>query len=844
LSNQTCSDRPTSVKSAVILGLPGDLKKLSTMSSDGVEVKDMEMPEVGEIDTGGGTNLELLETLRTDRDTNIHSFHSPSPIIHHQGPKSPVSAEKRANQLAEQVAAMSHEERLEATRKQVEYYFSADNLRNDVFLTSQMDAQRTVPMAVILKFPKLRALVNGDKGMLSEAIAPSTVIAVTGESGDRIKATFLDSSGSGSGNNRKTIILREVAPDATEAEIREIFAFDEFACEVESVRSDIGNCWFVMMSSESAAKDALLGLKLKRRQLRGESVKARLKTDSVVRSYFSQPAVGGQQGQQMGGSPTAGGMNGLGQGGGGMNFMPYSMGPYGMPPQGMMGIPPGGFPGVNVNPGFPPQAMGMQGMPMHGMMPPGAAGGGMPPRGQGQGQGQGYAGAGDDSQGPRPRGGSGNNNGSGGGSSGGGGGSAGGSGGNNNSNTSNKRDDGRSSGGNNRNGSNSNGNNTGGTASAGGAAGSGAGAKGSNNSNNNGGKNVKGGGNAAQSGAAGAGKGGNKRGGKDANEGGGGGGGGAKQHRGYVVDVSSFPQLGSLPVDDTPTPTPGYKGAFKQYSHDDIVHIVSQIHDVTVPLDPEGMPLDPTMHGHAMSNNANMDLLRRQRSHSIEEVREQMRQGKPVTREAILPAGSGGAGASSIAYGDAESGDLASRSRGNSFGGGGPVNGSSTHAKEAAAAAIDRTLDSAAAYLEAKSTTAGSSKPRSRSGSINKNNNSKGSPSRGASAVPSMSTWAALAAKAASTQTEPAPAPAPKKIVGVNTAASSGSNSASGSTPTNSGGGGGRGKNGSAGGNSKGGAASRGEGGKDANNREKKGGGANGRNTGSGGREKKVSTIP
>lgn len=40
---------------------------------------------------------------------------------------------------------------LEAVKKQVEYYFSKENLQSDAYLTSQMDAQMTVPIAVVMK---------------------------------------------------------------------------------------------------------------------------------------------------------------------------------------------------------------------------------------------------------------------------------------------------------------------------------------------------------------------------------------------------------------------------------------------------------------------------------------------------------------------------------------------------------------------------------------------------------------------------------------------------------------------------------------------------------------------
>ena len=44
--------------------------------------------------------------------------------------------------------------------------------------------------------------------------------------------------------------------------------------------------WFVSFESEEFAKDTLLDLRTKKRTFRGQSVKARLKTETVVKSYF------------------------------------------------------------------------------------------------------------------------------------------------------------------------------------------------------------------------------------------------------------------------------------------------------------------------------------------------------------------------------------------------------------------------------------------------------------------------------------------------------------------------------------------------------------------------------
>lgn len=43
------------------------------------------------------------------------------------------------------------EDHLEAVRKQIEYYFSKENLLNDQYLASQMDSNKSVPISLIMK---------------------------------------------------------------------------------------------------------------------------------------------------------------------------------------------------------------------------------------------------------------------------------------------------------------------------------------------------------------------------------------------------------------------------------------------------------------------------------------------------------------------------------------------------------------------------------------------------------------------------------------------------------------------------------------------------------------------
>ena len=60
------------------------------------------------------------------------------------------------------VSNLSEEELVVAIRKQLEYYFSKENLQQDAYLTSQMDGNMSVPITTIMsvsKFPSPHILI-------------------------------------------------------------------------------------------------------------------------------------------------------------------------------------------------------------------------------------------------------------------------------------------------------------------------------------------------------------------------------------------------------------------------------------------------------------------------------------------------------------------------------------------------------------------------------------------------------------------------------------------------------------------------------------------------------------
>lgn len=433
------------------------------------------------------------------------------------------------------------EQLLVAVRSQIEYYFSKDNLRSDVYLLSQMDSQNSVPLATVMSFAKLRSLTT-DENVVIEAVKTSPNVSYTD---GRIKA--LAKSG------RSTIILRDISSDTPEEKIREIFSFP--GCKpISSVRSEIGDTWFITMESEEDAKDTLMDLKLKKRTFDGVPVKARLKTEAVVRSYYPTPGMGGPMAGPMGGYP-----------------------PVPFPPYGAAG------------------ASGEGGA--------GAFGYGSVPAGQ-----QGPAGDRDNRRQNRHNG------------------------------------DGEKSSPNSRSGGRHHDKNHGNDG------------EGSTRRDRR--SNSHGGGSAGGKGRdkEGSRKGGHGKGhGRERREGHGSGGPQNRQHATPAIEINSsadFPPLppqgteegGSAPTSPTAIPARGFQGPYIKYSIDDIIQIVTNIKEAVLPD-----TIHPADHPAAMTVTPNTDLLQRQRTFSIDETREQMQQGRPVQREAVL---AGAVDYGSLLYGE------------------------------------------------------------------------------------------------------------------------------------------------------------------------------------------------
>ena len=94
----------------------------------------------------------------------------------------------------------------EALKKQIEYYFSRQNLLTDRYLVSQMNADFFVPIKTIASFKMIKALTS-DSDLIDNIMKECQAVEVD-ETATLVRP-YLQPT-------KNTIILREVAPNTTE----------------------------------------------------------------------------------------------------------------------------------------------------------------------------------------------------------------------------------------------------------------------------------------------------------------------------------------------------------------------------------------------------------------------------------------------------------------------------------------------------------------------------------------------------------------------------------------------------------------------------------------------------
>lgn len=177
----------------------------------------------------------------------------------------------------------------EALRAQLEFYFSKQNLATDSYLLAQMNQHpnKSVPIDILAGFRKIKSLTDS-KAAIIQALKLCKNITLDEEKGLVRSALKVE---------RSTLILRDMAADASEAELRQAFEErPESLCKGKllSLTPDINDTWFVTFDSESTCMDVCMDIQSnsfseKAYTYRGRPIQARVKNESLNRGFYTAP---------------------------------------------------------------------------------------------------------------------------------------------------------------------------------------------------------------------------------------------------------------------------------------------------------------------------------------------------------------------------------------------------------------------------------------------------------------------------------------------------------------------------------------------------------------------------
>lgn len=173
---------------------------------------------------------------------------------------------------------LTHENRVETLKSQLEFYFSQHNVSRDVFLKSKMDEQGYVAIRVIANFNRVKELVDSDVEFLTNVMRRCKHLTVH-EDGTKVRAV--------SKLRRTTLILRDIPRDVPEDEVKEIFNFPECG-PIASYKPEVGDTWFVTFENEKDCENASIALLS--RTFKGKPIRCRIKSETQRVRYASRAA--------------------------------------------------------------------------------------------------------------------------------------------------------------------------------------------------------------------------------------------------------------------------------------------------------------------------------------------------------------------------------------------------------------------------------------------------------------------------------------------------------------------------------------------------------------------------
>ncbi|XP_032377971.1 la ribonucleoprotein 4Aa isoform X2 [Etheostoma spectabile] len=172
----------------------------------------------------------------------------------------------------EEPSQISSENLRESLKKELEFYFSRENLSKDLYLMSQMDSDQFVPIWTIASMEGIKILTT-DMDLILDVLRSSPMVQVD-EKGEKVRPN----------HKRCIIILREVPETTPVEEVESLFKNDNCP-KVISVEFAHNNNWYITFQSDTDAQQAYKYLREEVKTFQGKPIMARIK---AINTFFAK----------------------------------------------------------------------------------------------------------------------------------------------------------------------------------------------------------------------------------------------------------------------------------------------------------------------------------------------------------------------------------------------------------------------------------------------------------------------------------------------------------------------------------------------------------------------------
>ncbi|KAF3696831.1 La-related protein 4 La ribonucleoprotein domain family member 4 [Channa argus] len=185
---------------------------------------------------------------------------------------SPAESTTKTSDSKTEDQLISTENLRESLKKELEFYFSRENLSKDLYLMSQMDSDQFVPIWTIASMEGIKVLTT-DIDLILDVLRSCPMVEVD-EKGEKVRPN----------HKRCIIILREVPETTPIEEVESLFKNDNCP-KVISVEFAHNNNWYITFQSDTDAQQAYKYLREEVKTFQGKPIMARIK---AINTFFAK----------------------------------------------------------------------------------------------------------------------------------------------------------------------------------------------------------------------------------------------------------------------------------------------------------------------------------------------------------------------------------------------------------------------------------------------------------------------------------------------------------------------------------------------------------------------------